>query len=462
MRRIYGLETEYGLVATQATSTGMGRRRLIADEAAQAFFAPVTHEYRATNVFLPNGGRLYLDIGAHPEYATEECATIDDVLVAERAGDDIVAALAIQAEAWAAEHGTPTNFTVVKNNIDNYGNSYGSHENYLVSRHTDPELLADWLVPFLVSRQLIAGAGRWHRGLFTLSQRCDALVEVVSNTTTGERPLINTRDEPHADPQHYRRLHVIAGDSLLLEPANWLRWASTALVLRLAESGRPAPLALADPMDALRTWGRDPHAMVLTTTGQQITAEQLQRQWCGLAADISEPGDGTAAWQGVLDGLAAHDPMTPVEWWQKHRLLRAYQERHDLPDHAPALTAVDLRWHELGTDTQGRPRSLARLLEAQGTIARITNPDAVRAALRAPASPTRAVLRSQVVQAARRAHRDINVDWSTITVHDATGPVTIRLDDPWATSHDDVTALIATMTPTSTAMGDDTDTEGVR
>ena len=159
MPRIYGLETEYGLRARRREA---GReRRLTPDEAAQLLFAPVAAANRSSNVFLRNGGRLYLDVGSHPEYATPECRGVADLVVAERAGDELVAALAERAGEAEAAQGRDTAFVVVKNNVDAHGNTYGSHENYLVARKTDPDLLAGWLVGFLVSRQLIAGAGRW-------------------------------------------------------------------------------------------------------------------------------------------------------------------------------------------------------------------------------------------------------------------------------------------------------------
>lgn len=426
--RVYGLETEYGLVGRTRGPDGRWRR-LAPDEAAQRLFVPVARRHAATSVFLPNGGRLYLDVGNHPEYATPECTSIADLLVAERAGDDLLVALAAEARAAEDAEGRDTEFTLVKNNIDPFGNTYGSHENYLVDRATDPAHLAAWLVPFLVARQAIAGAGRWRRGAFTVSQRCDALADVVSGNTTRSRPLINTRDEPHADPGRWRRLHVIAGDSNLDEGTARLRWAATELVLRLAESGRPAPVALDDPLAALRAWGRDP-----------APARELLARYAALAEDVAGPdlgadlGPDLDRWQ--------RGAVTP-EWAHKRRLITAHRDRHHLPDADPRLDAIDLRWHVLGTGPDGRPAGLARLLEARGELPRLTHPDAVAAALDRAPGPGRARLRGRLVAAAREHARDVAVDWASVTVHDL--PATVALDDPFTDADPRVDALVAEM-----------------
>ncbi len=225
MERVLGVETEYGLSAR--TDSG----RLSAPEAAETLFRPVVAEHRSANAFLVNGGRLYLDVGAHPEYATPECRTPRQLLVAERAGDEIVARLAARASELAAEAGQQVHFRLFKNNVDSFGNSYGCHENYLVSRALDLEVAADLLATFLVTRQVICGTGRLHRGEFTISQRADHLHDQLSALTTRARPLLNTRDEPLADANRFRRLHVLAGDSNLLESSAWLKVGTLAAVL---------------------------------------------------------------------------------------------------------------------------------------------------------------------------------------------------------------------------------------
>ncbi|MDO5533936.1 MAG: proteasome accessory factor PafA2 family protein, partial [Propionibacteriaceae bacterium] len=279
-RRIYGIETEYGLVAT---SDG---QRLPADEAGTRLFAPIASAHATTNLFHPAGGRLYLDIGAHPEYATPECTAAVDLVCAQRAGDALLLSLRDAAVAAEAEQGRTTTFRVFRNNVDAYGNTWGSHENYLVDRSTDPRLLSDWLVPFLVARQVLGGAGHWRRGRFGLSQRADVLAEAVSNQTTRSRPLINTRDEPHADPERHRRLHVIAGDTNSLEHAQWLVVVATELVLRRAEAGGTPPPRPEDPLAALRTWNRTPDAAVPATDGSALSARDLLRAYLAATADV--------------------------------------------------------------------------------------------------------------------------------------------------------------------------------
>ncbi|MEZ5201170.1 MAG: proteasome accessory factor PafA2 family protein [Micropruina glycogenica] len=257
-RRVFGVETEYGLVGRRAGARGT---RLSGGEAAQWLFTPIEREHASSNVFLRNGGRLYLDVGSHPEYATAECATVDDLLVHERAGDELVARLARRAEADAAEQGEPVWLRLFKNNVDSHGNSYGCHENYLIDRALDLPALATVLTPFLVTRQVVCGSGRWSPDGFSISQRAEVLHDELSSMTTRSRPLINTRDEPLADPRRFRRLHVISGDSNLSEPSAALKVGSLLAVLAAIEAalaeGRAVPaLELDDVAGALRGGAR--------------------------------------------------------------------------------------------------------------------------------------------------------------------------------------------------------------
>lgn len=425
MTRIYGIETEYGLVAR---SDG---RRLGPDEGARRLFVPLARARKSTNVFLVGGGRAYLDVGSHPEYATPECTSASDVVVAEQAGDAIMASLASAAVDAEASEGRATTFALFRNNVDPYGNTYGSHENYLVARDADPEHLAAWLVPFLVSRQLIAGAGRWARGRFTVSQRCEALADVVSNQTTRSRPLINTRDEPHADPSQHRRLHVISGDSNADEQTAWLKIVATELVLRAAEAGRTPPLALAYPLEALRAWGSDPDAAQPLIDGGSVTAREAQAAYLdavGAFADEAETRRGVQLWEGVLAG------RDQVEWQVKRALIEGYRDRHALADRDPRLDALDLRWHELGG-------GLARLLIERGDRPRIADPDAVAAARAEAPSASRARLRGRLVAAAEASDHEVAIDWASVTVHTLLG-ASLRLDDPFATADPRVDELI--------------------
>src|SRR5918993_901336 len=250
-RRIMGIETEFGV-----TCTFHGHRRLSPDEVARYLFRRVVSWGRSSNVFLRNGARLYLDVGSHPEYATPECDSVVDLVAHDRAGERILEGLLVDAEKRLHDEGIAGEIYLFKNNTDSAGNSYGCHENYLVSRHGEFGRLADVLIPFLVTRQLICGAGKvlqTPRGaVFCLSQRAEHIWEGVSSATTRSRPIINTRDEPHADAEKYRRLHVIVGDSNMNETTTLLKVTITDLVLRMIEQGvvlRDRPLKAVDSGD---------------------------------------------------------------------------------------------------------------------------------------------------------------------------------------------------------------------
>ena len=215
-RRIYGIESEYGVTCTVG-----GQRRLSPDEVARYLFRRVVSWGRSSNVFLQNGSRLYLDVGSHPEYATPECDSVRDVVTYEKAGERILEQLVGGAEERLREEGVDGRIFLFKNNTDSAGNSYGSHENYLTDRREDLTGYSEVLIPFLVSRQIYAGAGKIlqtaNGATFCLSQRAEHIWEPVSSATTRSRPIINSRDEPHADAERYRRLHVIVGDSNMSE-----------------------------------------------------------------------------------------------------------------------------------------------------------------------------------------------------------------------------------------------------
>ncbi|MCC6494983.1 MAG: proteasome accessory factor PafA2 family protein [Propionibacteriaceae bacterium] len=444
MERILGVETEYGL------SARTDRGRLSAPEAAELLFRPVVAGHRSANAFLVNGGRLYLDVGAHPEYATPECRTPRQLLVAERAGDEIVARLAARATEQAAEAGQTVSFRLFKNNVDSFGNSYGCHENYLVSRDLDLAMAADLLTCFLVTRQVICGSGRLHRGEFTISQRADHLHDQLSALTTRARPLVNTRDEPLADATRFRRLHVLAGDSNLSETSAWLKVGTTLAVLELLDRpGGPDPrlaaLRLRDPGAALRQVAREPGGRLELADGGTLSAIELQLAHLELAAAHAEP-DLAALWSRVLAALAGDEPeqvAAEVEWVAKRRLLTGYRRRYRLQPDDPRLAQLDLAFHELG--------GLFGLLETRGAVARLTDPADVAAAIHQPPAGTRAVARSAFLTAAARAGRDHTVDWQTCTVHDLPGPDgrpadrSVVLGDPLAAVVEELDDLLAAM-----------------
>ena len=240
-RRIFGLENEYGV-----TCTLRGQRRLSPDEVARYLFRRVVSWGRSSNVFLENGARLYLDVGSHPEYATPECDSIADLVVHDKAGERILEGLVRSAEQRLREEGIRGEVFLFKNNTDSAGNSYGCHENYLVERDGDFAKFTDVLIPFLVTRQVYAGAGKvlqTARGaMYCVSQRAEHIWEGVSSATTRSRPIINTRDEPHADAERFRRLHVIVGDSNMSEYTTFLKVGDDVDPPADARGG-PEPLA---------------------------------------------------------------------------------------------------------------------------------------------------------------------------------------------------------------------------
>src|SRR6187455_3569920 len=284
-RRIFGLENEYGV-----TCTLRGQRRLSPDEVARYLFRRVVSWGRSSNVFLANGARLYLDVGSHPEYATPECDSIQDLVVHDKAGERILESLLASAEQRLREEGIRGVIYLFKNNTDSAGNSYGCHENYLTSRRDDFGHYAEVLIPFFVSRQIYAGAGKvlqTARGaMFCIAQRAEHIWEGVSSATTRSRPIINTRDEPHADAERYRRLHVIVGDSNMSEVATYLKVGTTALILDMIEDGFfDKDYSLQSPVQAIRDISHDPtlRETVRLKDGRAITPLQLQMEYVEMA-----------------------------------------------------------------------------------------------------------------------------------------------------------------------------------
>ncbi|MGH3427795.1 MAG: proteasome accessory factor PafA2 family protein, partial [Mycobacteriales bacterium] len=302
-RRIFGLETEYGV-----TCTFRGQRRLSPDEVARYLFRRVVSWGRSSNVFLRNGARLYLDVGSHPEYATPECDSIVDLVTHDRAGERTLEGLLSDAERRLHDEGIAGDIYLFKNNTDSAGNSYGCHENYLVSRHGEFGRMADILIPFLVTRQLICGSGKvlqTPRGaVFCLSQRAEHIWEGVSSATTRSRPIINTRDEPHADAERFRRLHVIVGDSNMSELTTMLKVGATDIVLRLVEAGvTMRDLTLENPIRAIREISHDitGRRTLKLVSGRECTALEIQQEYYQRAANLIESEGGSGMDHRVLE-----------------------------------------------------------------------------------------------------------------------------------------------------------------
>ena len=449
-RRILGLETEYGV-----TCTLDGAKALTPDEVARYMFRGIVAQHRSSNVFLANGGRLYLDVGNHPEYATAECDTLPDLLAQDRAGMAIMHDLVRQAQDRMAEDGVRGDVYLFRNNVDSAGNSYGCHENYLVARTDDLHTLADALVPFLVTRQLICGAGRIvaekdGSAQFCLSQRADVMWEGASSATTRSRPMINTRDEPHADAAAHRRLHVIVGDSNLAESSTLLKVASADLVLRALEAGARVPaVAPAHTAGAIRAVARDLTGRVTyrTADGRSVSAIEAQRAYHALAAaHLAEHGPGRpwdgqalALWDEVLTALESgrpHDVARHVDWIAKHALLTRQAARHGLAWDDPRLAQIDLLYHDIDP-----ARGLAARLETAGALHRWTTPGDVEDAVRRPPATTRAALRGAFVAAASARRREYTVDWTHLRLDGQEGRTAI-CKDPFAATDSRVEHLL--------------------
>src|SRR5882724_8980430 len=302
-RRIFGLENEYGV-----TCTLRGQRRLSPDEVARYLFRRVVSWGRSSNVFLANGARLYLDVGSHPEYATPECDSIADLVVHDKAGERILEQLLASAEQRLRQEGIRGVVYLFKNNTDSAGNSYGCHENYLTSRRDDFGHFSEVLIPFFVTRQIYAGAGKvlqTSRGaVFCLAQRAEHIWEGVSSATTRSRPIINTCDEPHADAERYRRLHVIVGDSNMSEVTMLLKVGATDLVLRMVEAGVVLrDMTLDNPIRAIREVSHDMtgRRKVRLANGREMSALEIQYEYLARAKDFTDKNGADAIAMRVLD-----------------------------------------------------------------------------------------------------------------------------------------------------------------
>ena len=457
-RRVGGLETEFGLVCVDS----QGGRALEPEQAARELFKPVVRMGRSSNVFLTNAARLYLDVGSHPEFATAECDDWWDLVAQDRAGERIFADLAAQADAAFAERGEDARIHLFKNNVDSAGNSFGSHENFLVDRRGEFTRLPEHLVPFLVTRQIITGAGGIvtddaGESQYVFSRRSDHMWEAVSSATTRTRPIINTRDEPHGDASRYRRLHVIVGDSTMSEVSTWLRFATTDLVLRVIESGRALPsLALADPIAAIRTVARDltGTAPLPLAAGGSITALELQHRHLALAEAIAEPEDAEALelWRRSLDAVATSDPgsidrawaRTHLDWAIKQDLLLGAASRKELALDSPAIQRLDLAYHDIAPQ-----RGLFFALQRCGLAPAVLEDDRIDAARAVAPATTRAHLRGRVVTEAQRHGVDHVVDWTTVRLG-RQGAAPVSLMDPFETESAAIDAIIDEIRSTGT------------
>jgi proteasome accessory factor A len=450
-RRIFGLENEYGV-----TCTLRGQRRLSPDEVARYLFRRVVSWGRSSNVFLGNGARLYLDVGSHPEYATPECDSVHDLVVHDKAGERILEQLLTSAEQRLAEEGIKGVIYLFKNNTDSAGNSYGCHENYLTSRRDDFTHYADVLIPFLVSRQIYAGAGKvlqTARGAtFCISQRAEHIWEGVSSATTRSRPIINTRYEPHADAERYRRLHVIVGDSNMSEHATFLKVGATSILLRMLEEPNVVlrDMTLENPIRAIREISNDITCTrkVRLANGREASALEIQSEYLERALKYSERRDlspletrALGMWEQALTQIEK-DPLgldRESDWVIKYKLVEAYRAKHDLPLNHPRVALLDLQYHDISRD-----RGLFYKLQNRGLVERVCTDEEIDVAVETPPQTTRARLRGEFIRTAKERKRDYTVDWVHLKLNDQ-AQRTVLCKDPFKSHDERVEKLIASL-----------------
>ncbi len=450
-RRIFGLENEYGV-----TCTLRGQRRLSPDEVARYLFRRVVSWGRSSNVFLENGARLYLDVGSHPEYATPECDSLLDLVTHDKAGERILESLVGSAEQRLREEGIKGDIYLFKNNTDSAGNSYGCHENYLTSRADELTHYTEVLIPFLVSRSIYAGAGKvlqTARGaVFCVTQRAEHIWEGVSSATTRSRPIINTRDEPHADAERYRRLHVIVGDSNMSEYTNYLKVGATSIMLKMLEDPSVVlrDMTLENPIRAIREISHDITCTrrVKLANGREASAWEIQSEYLNRALRYAETKGFSEQemkaldmWQHVMSRIEK-DPLSldrECDWVMKYRLIEAYRAKHDLALSSPKVALMDLQYHDVT-----RTRGLFYKLQDRGLAQRMVTDEAIDEAIEVPPQTTRAKLRGDFIKRAKERKRDFTVDWVHLKLNDQ-AQRTVLCKDPFKSKDDRVEKLIASL-----------------
>jgi proteasome accessory factor PafA2 len=432
--KVCGIETELGIVVRVAESNPVLASSLVVNAYVNGSAPRIAWDFDAeqpgndargfnlidvmapevethlVNAVLTNGARFYVD-HAHPEISTPECRDPLEALVYDRAAEEIARDAMRAANALLPPEGE---VVLYKNNSDGKGNSYGCHENYLMDREIPFGRIVSQITPHFVTRQIFCGAGKVGCELpglepgavpFQISQRADFFEEEVGLETTLKRPIVNTRDEPHCDPQRYRRLHVIVGDANMSEVATLLKVGTTAIVLAMIEDDRlGTDVLLADPVRAIRAISHDPDLTrtVMLRSGQRMTALEIQwhlyakarayAQDCGLEAVGETIGfEILDRWEQVLGGLERNDPglATTVDWIAKRRLVEGYRDRHGLAGDDPRLKALDLQYHDLRTE-----RSLA----SRVGLETIVDPEDARRAMSDPPTTTRAYFRGRCLQ----------------------------------------------------------------
>ncbi|MFL6529658.1 MAG: depupylase/deamidase Dop [Chthoniobacterales bacterium] len=445
MNRVFGIETEYGITINGVESLdvvaesialvrsytehgalmkwdysledphrdarGFRAKELLQDTDESAYYEidksrPLSFEEIKSDLVLSNGARFYND-HAHPEYSTPECTLLREIVAQDKAGERILAECARRRNAHLPED---QELRLYKNNTDFVGHSYGCHDNYLMRRDVPWGRVVSGMLPFLITRQIFAGAGKMgievegaasQPGVYQISQRADFFSVLVSIDTMNKRPLVNTRDEPHADVNRYRRFHVIVGDSNMSEWATALKVGTTALVLDLIENGTAPELDIAQPIDATKSISRDQTYdwIIELRDGRKISAIEVQRLYLRAAQKSEHAQEEDTAWllrewENVLNDLERDVSLTRdrIDWVAKKFLLSAMQEEERLTWSDPWLQAIDLEYHNVAPD-QGLFYELLR----QGSMRRVVKEEEVKAAIFSPPDTTRAYFRGRSV-----------------------------------------------------------------
>jgi proteasome accessory factor A len=479
MKRVFGLETEYGITVDGVAdldvvresieivrsytehgasmkwdynledphqdARGFRAEELLQDTDEAAYFEldksrPLSFQEIKSDLVLSNGARFYND-HAHPEYSTPECTTLREIVAQDQAGERILAECAKRRNSHLP---AGCEARLYKNNTDFVGHSYGCHDNYLMRRDVPWEWLVRDVVPFLVTRQIFAGAGKMgiegedsggQPGVFQIAQRSDFFSVLCSIDTMNRRPLVNTRDEPHADAERYRRFHVIIGDANMSHYATALKIGTTALVLELIEQGHAPKLELANPIEATKLLSRDPSLqwLVELRDGRKISAIDVQRLYLAAARKHCDDDEETnwllAEWESVLDDLSTDywRCRDRVDWVAKKFLLTTFQESEGIEWTDPWLQSIDLEYHNVSLE-QGLYYELMR----EGQMRRLVSEDEIRRAIFQPPETTRAFFRGRAVA---RFNREIeSIQWDEIVLSSGQSKRSVELAHP---AHDE-------------------------
>ncbi|MBW2713928.1 MAG: proteasome accessory factor PafA2 family protein, partial [Deltaproteobacteria bacterium] len=450
----FGIETEFGIIFSPE-----GRKTLPVEKAIRFLFEKLITTEHFLNVFLENGARFYQDTGCHPEYATPECISPRQLIVYDKAGERILEELQGYAEEKIAEERIPGKISIFKNNTDFVGNSYGCHENYLVDRDVDFYYLAEQLIPFLVTRQIYAGAGKVSQAQdgvhYCVSQRAQHIYQKISGTTTNDRSIINTRDEPHADREKYRRLHVIVGDSNMSEYTNFLKVATCTVVLQMIEDNFiNKDFTLRNPVKAIKDISFDTTCKrkIRLDNGKEYSPIEIQREYCEMAMKYmneypvsDELKDGVEKWQYVLECLD-QDPDKldrEIDWVIKRKLIQTIADKRGVGWDDPSIFMADLQYHDVKQD-----RGLFYLMERKGMVERLLTDEEIDVAKTLAPPDTRAKMRGAFIKLAREHNIQYDLDWSNIRLGNLLN-VRVICNNPFETDTEKVAELVRTIQKTN-------------